>query len=60
MWINNIHGKILNFDWLRAMQFFEIQCYYLGFLTGLKYETITKIANKIHQCSAEIMRKKTI
>ena len=59
MWISNIHEKILNFYWLRAVQFLEIQCYYLGFLIGLKYETITKIANKIQQCSAEIMRKKT-
>ena len=47
MWINKIHEKILNFDWLRAVQFFEIQCYYLGFLIGLKYETITKRANKM-------------
>jgi hypothetical protein len=30
---------------------------YLGFLIGLKYETITKIANKIQQFSAEIIQK---
>jgi hypothetical protein len=30
---------------------------YLGFLTGLKYETITQIANKIQQFPAEIIQK---
>ena len=29
---------------------------YLGFLIGLKYETITKIANKIQQFPAEIIK----
>jgi hypothetical protein len=30
---------------------------YLGFLIGLKYETITKIANKVQQFPAEIIQK---
>ena len=47
--------KCLNSDWRRAVPKSEIQCKkkysanfidYLGFLIGLKYETITKIANK--------------
>jgi hypothetical protein len=33
---------------------------YLGFLIGLKYETVTKIANKIQQSPAEIRQKKHI
>jgi hypothetical protein len=31
---------------------------YLGFLIGLKYETIAKIANKIQQVLAEIIKLK--
>jgi hypothetical protein len=31
---------------------------YLDFLIGLKYETITKIANKIEKFLAEIIRRK--
>jgi hypothetical protein len=30
---------------------------YLGFLIGLKYETITKLANKIQQFPTEIIQK---
>ena len=67
--VNNIHKKFRNSDWLRAVKLpkNEIQCKkkkysanfidYLGFLIGLKYETITKIANKIQQFSAEIIQK---
>jgi hypothetical protein len=59
--------KFLNSDWLRAVQFFrntvpenEVQCNdYLSFLIGLKYETITNIANKIQQIPAKIIQKKT-
>ena len=55
--------KILNSDWLRAVQK-KIQCkfHYLFrlFLIGLKYETITKIANKIQQSPAEITQKTNI
>jgi hypothetical protein len=38
----------------------EIQCKFLGFLIGLKNETITKIANKIQQFPAEIIQKTNI
>jgi hypothetical protein len=33
---------------------------YLGFLIGLRYETITKIANKIQKFPAEIIQKTNI
>jgi hypothetical protein len=58
--------KYLNSDWRRAVPKSEIQCKkkysanfidYLGFLIGLKYETITKIANKIQPFPAEIIKK---
>jgi hypothetical protein len=62
-----MHENVLNSDWLRVVQFFwntvsknGIQCkekkynIYIGFLIGLEYETITKIANKIQQFPAEV------
>jgi hypothetical protein len=50
---------------LRAVQLFEIQCQkkysanfidHLVFLIALKYETMTKIANKIQQFPTEIIQ----
>jgi hypothetical protein len=62
--------KFLNSDWLRAVQFFrntvkKKKCSanfidYLAFLIGLKYKTMTKIANKIQQCPAEMIQKTNI
>ena len=39
------------------MQTVQILIDYLGFLIDLKFETITKIANKIEQFPAEIIQK---
>ena len=58
--------KFLDSDWLKSLQFFgntvpknEISANfidYLGFVIGLKYKTITKIANKIPQFPAEVIK----